>query len=246
MTRRSGITVAALALVTLGLSACGQRSGSVPEVPAEELSAQLAELDGIHEIMRPLWHDAFPARDFDAIREMAPQFEEKLVALDAVQLPGILRDKQEGWDAGKQRLMETYRGFMAAVESGNEEEMLGLTETFHMTYEGLVRVIRPVVPELEVFHQHLYGLYHYYGPGYDLEKIRIATADLAESVGPLQAAELPARVADRQAQFLDAVSSLAREVTTLQDALVDPNRATVEGAIEAVHTAYTIVEQVFN
>jgi hypothetical protein len=84
MTRRSGITVAALALVTLGLSACGQRSGSVPEVPAEELSAQVAELDGIHEIMRPLWHDAFPARDFDAIREMAPQFEEKLVALDAV------------------------------------------------------------------------------------------------------------------------------------------------------------------
>jgi hypothetical protein len=135
---------------------------------------------------------------------------------------------------------------MAAVESGNEEEMLGLTEAFHMTYEGLVRVIRPVVPELEVFHQHLYGLYHYYGPGYDLEKIRTAAAGLAESVGPLQAAELPTRVAGRQGQFLDAVSSLAREVTNLQAALEDPNRASVEGAIEGVHSAYSIVEQVFN
>ena len=41
-----------------------------------------------------------------------------------------------------------------------------------MIYEGLVRIIRPPLPELEAVHQHLYGLYHYYGPGYDLEKIR--------------------------------------------------------------------------
>lgn len=246
MKRRSAISVSVLVLSSVGLPACGERSGSVPDVPAEELSAQVAELDGIHEIMRPLWHDAYPARDFEAIRDMAPKFEEKLVALDAVELPGILRDKQEEWDAGKQRIMEAYAGLLAAVESGNEEEMLGLTETFHMVYEGLVRVIRPVVPELETFHQHLYGLYHYYGPGYDLEKIRTAAAGLAESIGPLETAELPSRVADRQGQFSDAVSTLAREVSALQESLEDPDRTTVEAAIEAVHSAYTIVEQVFD
>ena len=58
---------------TAPLFACGERSGSVPEIPEAELVADVPELDAVHEVMAPLWHEAFPAQDFEAIAEAVPQ-----------------------------------------------------------------------------------------------------------------------------------------------------------------------------
>jgi len=228
------------------LQACGgDRPGSVPEVPEAELTAQVAELEAIHEVMQPVWHDAFPARDFDAMREAVPEFETRLAALDAVRLPGILQDKQARWDEQKQLLMSSFEGLKEAAEAEDEDRILAYTEAFHMNYEGMVRIIRPVVPELEAFHQHLYGVYHYYGPGYDLEKIQRAADAMAEAIGPLHAAQLPARLAEHQEHFQAAVANLGEKVTALQAVLENPGRADVEAAIEAVHAAYEGVEGIF-
>lgn len=240
------IPIFGLAVASGVVLACGDRSGSVPEVPAAELAAEVPELDAIHEYMFPLWHDAFPARDFEAISAAIPDLEASLDALETAELPGILQDKQALWDQQKQLLMETFDGLVAASEAGNQDEMLAYTEAFHMNYEGLVRIIRPVVPELETFHQHLYGVYHYYGPGYDLEKIRSAATDMAAAVPPLQEAELPSRLAERQAQFEIEVGKLNEAVHGLLGALDDPNRDEVEAAIEAVHAAYSAVEGIFD
>jgi hypothetical protein len=245
MRPRSGVAFSSLALFLPLALACADRPGSVPEVPESELAADVPELDALHELMMPLWHDAFPARDFDAIRDAVPQFQEGLSALGAAALPGILQDKQEAWEAGIERLFQTYQALRGAADAGDEDEILANTEAFHMNYEGLVRIIRPVVPELEVFHQHLYGVYHYYGPGYDLEKIQAAAGAMAESVPPLQAAQLPERLAEHQDRFGAAVSALGQEVALLLAALQDPDRDQVDTAIESVHTAYEAVEAIF-
>jgi hypothetical protein len=242
----SGVSLSALAGLLLLLPACGdERPGSVPDVSEEEITARVAELEAIHEIMQPVWHEAFPARDFAAIQEAVPEFEARLAALDAVQLSGILQDKKSRWDQQKALLMASFQELKQAAEAEDEDRMLAHTEAFHMHYEGMVRIIRPVVPELEVFHQHLYGLYHHYGPGYDLEKIQRAADAMAEAIPPLQAAQLPARLTEHQAHFETAVATLGERVAALQAALVDPSRADVEAAIEAVHHAYEGVEGIF-
>jgi hypothetical protein len=229
----------------VAFSACAEKSGSVPEVPVDEITAEVAELDAVHDVMGPMWHTAFPAKDFEAIRAAVTDFGPLLAALDAVQLPGILQDKQARWDEQNALLTSSYDGLKAAAEAGSEDEMLAFAEAFHMNYEGMVRIIRPVVPELDVFHQALYGLYHYYGPGYDLEKITGAAEAMAVAVPPLQAAELPSRVAEHQADFEAGVTALGEEVAALQATLADPDRDTVEAAIEAVHAAYEHVEDIF-
>ena len=240
------VALSLTAIAALLLPACGEQSGSVPEVPTAELTADVAELDAVHEVMSPLWHEAFPAQDYEAIAAAIPQFEASLSALADADLPGILQDKQPRWEEQKQLLMETYEGLKSAVDAGNEAEMLAYTEAFHMNYEGMVRIIRPVLPELETFHQHLYGLYHYYGPGYDLEKIQGAATEMAAAIPPLQAAELPARLADHQAHFEMAVTELGEAVGTLVAALSDPSRDGVEAAIETVHAGYEEVEGIFD
>ncbi|MFH1766343.1 MAG: hypothetical protein ABIF09_19340 [Gemmatimonadota bacterium] len=246
MNIRVVFSLPALAAVLLLLPACGEKSGSVPDVPAAELVAEVPELDAVHETMEPLWHEAFPAQDYEAIAAATPQFEATLSALLEAQLPGILQDKQARWDEQKQLLMDSYAGLKAAVDAGNQAEMLAYTEAFHMNYEGMVRIVRPVLPELEAFHQHLYGLYHYYGPGYDLEKIRSASTDMAAAIPPLQAAELPSNLASHQAHFEMVVTQLGEAVGALIATLDSPSRTDVEAAIDAVHAAYEEVEGIFD
>lgn len=236
-----GVLTAAILL----LPACAEQSGDVPEVPAEEITADIPQLSGIHAVMYPLWHDAFPARNFEMIRELVPQFEAPLAALDAVELPGILRHKQGGWDEGKAALHAAFEGLNGAAEAGNEDEMLGYSETFHMAYEGLVRLVRPPAPEVDAFHQLLYGLYHHYGPGYDLEKIQTAADGMVAAIPPLQSLELPERFADGEDQYRSAVANLSEAVDALVTLLDDPNRDDVQAAIDGVHDAYAEIEEFF-
>lgn len=238
--------VFALAALPVFFAACAEESGSVPEVPEAELAGDVPELSAVHEFMQPLWHDAFPNRDFEKIQELVPEFEPTLAALAEVELTGILQDKQEEWAEGKANLMAAFEGLKGAAEAGNEEEMLGYAETFHMGYEGLVRLIRPIVPELEVVHQHLYGIYHYYGPGYDLEKIGNTAREMEAAIPALQAAELPSRLADHQEEFDAGVVRLDEAVNALLATLEDPSRDAVEADIEAVHSAYAAIEGIFD
>jgi hypothetical protein len=110
----------------------------------------------------------------------------------------------------------------------------------------MVRIIRPVVPELDAFHRHLYGVYHHYGPAYDLDKILQAADEMGEAMPPLAAATLPERLAHRQQDFHAAVQELSGKVAVLLMALENPDRSEVEAAIEEVHTAYQAVEAVFD
>ncbi len=235
-------------LMVLGLvqfTACGGGSGSTPEIPVSEVTAEVAELDAVHELMYPLWHDAFPNKDYDTIRELVPQFEPLLAAVEEVQLPGILRDKQARWDEGKARMMASFESLKQAAEAHDHDGMLQHTEAFHMRYEGLVRVIRPVVPELEAFHQELYKLYHYSSPAYDVARIGEAVAAMAERVEPLREATLPSRLAERQGEFAAGVTVLGEKVEALRQALETGDEETVKAAVEAVHSAYESVEKVF-
>ena len=245
MRTRALFTLAALAPVLI-LPACGEQSGSVPEVPTTELTAEVPELDAVHEFMSPLWHDAFPAQDYEAIAAAVPQFEASLSALAEAQLPGIMQDKLARWEEQKQLMLGSFEELKTAVDAGNQAEMLAYTEAFHMNYEGMVRIVRPVLPELEAFHQHLYGLYHYYGPGYDLEKIGGAATEMAAAIPPLQGAELPSNLAGHQAHFEMVVTALGEAVGALMAALPDPTKADVEAAIETVHAAYEEILGIFD
>lgn len=236
---------AALGALVL-VSACAEESGSVPEVPAEELARSVPELEAVHEVMRPMWHEAWPARDMDAIRTAVTEFEPLVAAVDQAQLPGILQDEQGRWDEQKALFLDSFHKMQEAAATGTDEELLAYAEAFHMNYEGLVRIVRPVVPELDQFHQYLYGLYHYYGPGYDLEKIRAAVDGMASMMPALGEAKLPERLADRQDEFDSAVVELGGRVAALLMTLEDPSREKVLAAMEEVHTAYQTVEGIFD
>lgn len=217
-----------------------------PKITQEELSASVPALNDLHEIVYPLWHNAFPEKDYALIKELLPQADTLTSKLDEAELPGILRDKQEVWNKGKENLKKALQDLHQAVETDNEEEMLKQTEVFHAAFERLMRTIRPVVPELDAFHKEMYKLYHYYMPDYDLEKIRVVVMAMQERLPALKQAELPKRITDRQANFNAAVQELESAVNELVEIVKTDDRDTIQTSVEKVHTAYQKAEHIFD
>jgi hypothetical protein len=222
-----------------------KQAAQKPECTQEELQASVPALNDLHEVVYPLWHTAYPNKDYDMIEQLLPQADELTAKLDEAKLPGILRDKQAAWDERKDGLKTALAGLHKAVDADDEEEMLEQTEAFHSAFEMLVRTIRPIAPELEAFHQELYKLYHYYAPQYDLDQIRAAAGAMQEKLPPLKKAELPKRVADRKKDFDVAVVDLEAAVNELAGIARTGEKDKVLGAVEKTHAAYVRAQGVF-
>jgi hypothetical protein len=243
------VGVLALALVYSPAQAqkeAAKTEATKTEATEKELTASVPELHDLHEVVFELWHDAFPDKNTDLIKSLLPAADEKTAALEEAELPGILRDKQAAWDEGKTELKAALKRLHKAAEADDAQAILDETEAFHTAFERLVRLIRPVVPELDAFHQELYKLYHYYAPEYDLEKIREAAAAMQEKVPPLAKAKLPKRVAKRQEDFDQAVKELGASVDALNEVVKTDDKKKVLDAVEKTHDAYQKVEHVFD
>jgi hypothetical protein len=202
-----------------------------------ELAASVPELSDLHEVVYPLWHTAYPNKDYAMMKELLPQARELTDKLDKAALPGILRDKQAEWDKGKLELEHALQALDVAIQKNSEEEMLKQTELFHASYEKLVRTIRPLTKELDAFHQELYKVYHYYGPQYDLEQIRAGAAAMQAKIEPLKKSQLPKKL---------AVVELEKAVAGLVETAKTDSKEKVLAAIETVHSGYVKIEGMFD
>ena len=240
------IIIGVLTLVLVHSPVLAQKEAAKTEATQEELAASVPELDDLHEVVFELWHNAFPEKNTELIKGLLPDADAKTAALDQAALPGILRDKQAAWDEGMLNLKAALKRLHEAADADDAQAMLDETEAFHAAYERLVRTIRPVVAELDAFHQELYRLYHYYAPDYDLEKIRTAAAAMQEKVPPLAKAKLSKRVAKKQEDFDKAVKALGVSVDELNEIVKTDDKKKVLDAVEKVHDAYQKVEHVFD
>jgi hypothetical protein len=216
------------------------------EISDEELDADVPALHDLHGVVYPLWHDAFPDNDYALIKELLPEADSLTQKLDEAELPGILRDIKPEWEKGKENLKKSLQDLHRAVEENNQEDMLNQVEAFHSAFEKLVRLIRPVVPELEAFHQEMYKLYHYYMPNYELTNIRMAVVAMQQKLEPLIAVQLPQRLAEKQEQFDTAVQELGRHLFNLSEIVRQGDKDSIKDAVEKVHTAYQKTEAVFD
>jgi hypothetical protein len=239
-----------IALVFLLLSCQKEESVPADEVKPEmseaELNADVPALHELHSVVYPLWHDAFPDKDYTLIKELLPEADSLTQKLDEAELPGILRDIKPDWDLGKDNLKSSLDALHRAVEENNQEDMLTQVEAFHSAFEKLIRLIRPVVPELEAFHQEMYKLYHYYMPSYEVSNIRLAVTSMQQKLEPLMEVQLPQRLAEKQGQFDAAVEELGTQLFNLSEVVKQEDIDLIKDAVEKVHTAYQKTEAVFD
>lgn len=181
-----------VALLAAGLVVFAQMGQAQTEA---ETKIEIPQLDAFHEVIFPMWHRAYPEKDTAMLRSLWPDVQRHVAAVKKAELPGILRDKREAWEKGVERLSIAEKAYGEALASGGIEAKLKAAEDLHSSYEGLVRTIWPVVPELASFHEVLYRIYHYYLPNKDEAKLKESLPLLSTRMEVLNKAVLPKRLA---------------------------------------------------
>lgn len=233
-------TAAALALIVA--AALASATPLAAQQRDAETRSEVPALTELHEVVAALWHGAWPAKDAKMMAELLPQARAGVAKVAEARLPGILRDKQAAWDEGVAALKRDLSRYEAAVASGSQQGMLDAVEAFHARYEGLVRVTRPPMKELDAFHVPLYTVYHHALPREDWPAVAAAAGEMAAACGALAAAPLPKRFADREADVRPQIAALCGRADALRAAAAgDERKATADG-VEAVHAQYEKVE----
>ena len=225
-------------------TASAETEAAQAPVPAE-LKAEVPELDQLHEVIRPLWHDAWPEKDYALMKELLPQVKKDVAAVEAAKLPGILRDKQPAWDQGVEKLTASTVAYEAAVAANDEKAMLDSVEALHSDFESLVRTIRPRSAELEAYHVVLYQIYHHHGPAKQLDALRPAAVELAAKCDALTKTGAPRRIASDETKtktYGAEVADLCGKTQDLVKVADGGDWQAITPAIETVHSQYLAVE----
>ena len=216
-----------------------------PAPKPEDLKSSVPALDAMHEVIMPLWHDAWPNKDVKAMAAMLPDIEKHVAAVNKAELPLILRDKRAAWVAGVDDLKQTVAAYTAAVAAGDDEALLKAAEKLHAQYEALVKVVRPILKEMEDFHASLYVLYHYQLNPFQLAKASESIGALRVKMDALNKATLPDRLKVKTDAFNTQRARLSKSVDEVAALLDSRDESKIKAAIEMMHAQYENLEKIF-
>jgi hypothetical protein len=222
-------------------------SFSQHEDHSTEVTSSVQELSDFHEVVYPMWHTAYPNKDYALFKQLLPNVNAGVEKIYAAKLPGILRDKEKEWNVGLDKLRSSVKDYNKACEENNEAGMLTSAEELHSNFEMLVRIVRPVTKEVDEFHKVLYMIYHHYGPDKNTEELSKSIDSLMLRADELKNCVLPKRATDKKEEFTKAADELytsTKELQILKNSKADDKQ--INAGIEKVHTNYQKLEALFD
>ena len=233
-------SVLIICLLSLGFVLVGE------QMPDPETDSTVPELINFHDIIYPIWHTAFPAKDYNALRGFLPEIEAGMARINAAVLPGILREKKAVWDKGLAEFNLAVNAYKKAAAGTDDQALLDAAELLHMRYEMLIRAIRPVVKEIDAYHKVLYVVYHKYLPEKKYAEIGSVAADMVAKAEAVSKATLSKRLEAKTEAFQAAAAKLLAETKLLEAAGKAGLEKDIPLLVEKVHSAYQAVEKVFD
>jgi hypothetical protein len=240
MMKKIGLSICVvICLSSLGLAARAQEM-------ADETKSEVPELVAFHDIIYPIWHTAYPAKDFAALRSYVAEIIKLAAPIYAAKLPGILREKELQWKAGVALLKKAVDDYGAAASGKDDQALLAAAENLHAKYEALVRALAPVLKEMDDFHKVLYVVYHQYLPDKAYDKIRGVTADLVTKAEAITKSTLPKRLEAKSEAFKKAAAELLSAAKQLEASGQAHDHTGMDKGVDDVHAKYQALEKLFN
>jgi len=212
----------------------------------EETESKVPELTAFHEIIYPIWHTAYPEKDYEALRSYVPEINRLAEDLYKATLPGILRDKKSKWEKGIEELKQVVEEYNKAVAGEDDESLLNAAEGLHSKFEMLVRIIRPVLKEVDEFHRVLYVVYHKYLPNKEFDSIKSVANDLVQKAEAITKTSLPKRFESKAEDFAAAAQELYAASKSLAEICKQEDEESIEKSIDYLHTKYQNLEKIFD
>jgi hypothetical protein len=213
---------------------------------AHEISGDVPELMEFHNVIYDIWHNAYSNKDIAALKGLVNDVNSYAAKIYDAKLPGILRDKETKWQAGLGELKKAVDEYNTAAAGSNDEQMLNAAEDLHAKFEMMVRIIKPVLKEVDDFHKVLYVIYHKYLPEKNYDAIKSVSGDLKSKAEAIVNAKPNKKVESKLEQFKAASADLLSAVNRLDEICKGNDNTQIEKAVEEMHTKYQTLEAVFD
>jgi hypothetical protein len=215
-------------------------------MPNTETESTVPELIAFHDVIYPIWHTAFPAKDYNALRGFLPEINAGAAKINAAALPGILREKQQTWQDGLAEFNKAVAAYGQAAAGTNDQALLDAAELLHARFEMLVRAIRPVAGEVDAFHKVLYVVFHKNLPEKNYAEICKVAPDMVVRAEAITKVALSKRLEAKTEAFQAAAATLLAETKALEAAGKACLEKEIVPLVNKVHASYQALEQVFD
>ncbi|UCF65535.1 MAG: hypothetical protein JSW33_06800 [bacterium] len=203
---------------------------------------EITELQKMHHFIRPMWHDAYPAKDMGQLKELYPKILGQYQLLKDAAFPEQWQDKKLHWNEGISQMGKTLDEYKLAMDNNDDENLLQAARKLHDDFENLMMIVNPPIPELDDFHKTLYYVYHDYMPEKNWEMLKASIPEFEKKAQALQEAEVPRWMEENKDTYQEAINQLQAAVKNLSRLKDSDDEALLEKAVEEIHDAYVKLE----
>jgi hypothetical protein len=215
-------------------------TAATTSVPVKDTTDKLAmAMEDFHSVLAPLWHDAYPNKDFKSLREQAPLFKGKLMNLLVIPAPDtMVEEKREVFFTKRQELAFYVDQYEKAAADSTDSVLAASFEKMHWGYEELNKVFMVEIKQMDSFHETLYYLIHKALPAKDYKSIKETVPVLKAEMDSLMLVKLPGSCYDIKDAFEAKRAALKDAVYQLSDVCQNGTNQQIDDALAAMHDKY--------
>jgi len=101
------------------------------------LAPRIKEMDEFHLVLYPLWHDAMPNKDYQAIKASIPSLESKIDALMKAELPEELKSIETRFTEKRESLRKAVEDLATVCRQNKDKEIIEKLTQMHESYRDL-------------------------------------------------------------------------------------------------------------
>ncbi len=172
-----------------------------------------------HKILAPVWHQAWPDKDYDALLMAGPRFTEAFVTIAKMEPTFKSQKRQQDFMKYRDEFAKYVKAYSVAAERGEKDKvyelMPGLHDAFEMTATTLLPVSYPEIEALAVTLDLIVGTHL---PKDNLEGIIGSTETLLSRFSTLtDTASVPVELKDHLAEIMQAVAVMKKLAMQMQE-----------------------------
>ena len=235
------VTVLAVLFFLTGKNAFSQ-------IDSSEITSSVPELIKFHDVIYLIWHEAYPSKDIKALKGFVPEIKTSMEKINSAKLPGILREKEDKWKEGLVVFNSSASEYYTAAELTDDQKMLDAAEKLHSKFEMMIRILKPVLKEVDEYHKVLYVIYHKYFPDKKFSEILNVIDDLiqkADDITKVSEEKLKKRLGDKCKDYSTAAKDLYDNTVSLKDILKTNDSPQITSSVEKMHSSYQKLEGLF-
>ena len=171
-----------------------------------------------HQVMAPLWHKAWPAKDYDALIAGGAEFEKQIEGIKELKPEISSEERLASFNERRDLLVKHVEAYVEAAKNGDAEKCYEILPELHDAFELSASALSPIrYPELTgllvtsniIVEQHI--------PSANEEGIKGSTETLTRKMKTLQETEVPQELHYREEALRKDFAELNELVAMMQE-----------------------------